>query len=162
MTQMSQTAICNRHHSLERRLWRLLLLSLYRVAGNALVMAQELIAGRGASEGTYRKRPDQIVPPRPAGLPGSTRPSRSLPWVPIPTFPTFPTFSPYECYLTVLSDGIWPPKQCTGLKDIKKYIACKKYIIITPRVPGPSAVPTEVVPTRIKRVTRRARNGARN
>jgi hypothetical protein len=44
MTQMSQTAICNRHHSLERRLWRLLLLSLYRVAGNALVMAQELIA----------------------------------------------------------------------------------------------------------------------
>ena len=44
ITQMSQTAVCNRHHSLDQQLCRWLLLSLDRLAGNHLVMTQELIA----------------------------------------------------------------------------------------------------------------------
>lgn len=44
ITQMSQTAACNRHHSLDQQLCRWLLLSLDRLAGNQLVMTQELIA----------------------------------------------------------------------------------------------------------------------
>jgi hypothetical protein len=44
ITQMSQTAVCNRHHSLEQQLCRWLLLSLDRVPGNELHMTQELIA----------------------------------------------------------------------------------------------------------------------
>jgi len=43
-TQMSQTAVCNRHHSIVQQLCRLLLLSLDRLGGNQLVMTQELIA----------------------------------------------------------------------------------------------------------------------
>jgi CRP-like cAMP-binding protein len=44
ITQMSQTAVCNRHHSLDQQLCRWLLLSLDRLQGEELVMAQELIA----------------------------------------------------------------------------------------------------------------------
>jgi len=44
ITQMSQTAVCNRHHSLDKQLCRWLLLSLDRLQGNELVMTQELIA----------------------------------------------------------------------------------------------------------------------
>jgi CRP-like cAMP-binding protein len=44
ITQMSQTAVCNRHHSLHQQLCRWLLLSLDRLRGNELVMTQELIA----------------------------------------------------------------------------------------------------------------------
>jgi CRP-like cAMP-binding protein len=44
ITQMSQTAVCNRHHSLDQQLCRWLLLSLDRLEGNQLVMTQELIA----------------------------------------------------------------------------------------------------------------------
>ena len=44
MTQMAQTAVCNRHHSLDQQLCRWLLLSLDRLTGNELVMTQELIA----------------------------------------------------------------------------------------------------------------------
>lgn len=44
ITQMSQTAVCNRHHSLDQQLCRWLLLSLDRLSGNELVMTQELIA----------------------------------------------------------------------------------------------------------------------
>jgi CRP-like cAMP-binding protein len=44
LTQMAQTAVCNRHHSLDQQLCRWLLLSLDRLAGNELVMTQELIA----------------------------------------------------------------------------------------------------------------------
>ena len=44
ITQMSQTAVCNRHHSLDQQLCRWLLLSLDRLTGNNLVMTQELIA----------------------------------------------------------------------------------------------------------------------
>jgi len=44
MAQMSQTAVCNRHHTLDRQLCRWLLLSLDRITGNQLVMTHELIA----------------------------------------------------------------------------------------------------------------------
>lgn len=44
ITQMSQTAVCNRHHSLDQQLCRWLLLSLDRLESNELVMTQELIA----------------------------------------------------------------------------------------------------------------------
>ena len=44
ITQMVQTAACNRHHSLDQQLCRWLLLSLDRLSGNDLVMTQELIA----------------------------------------------------------------------------------------------------------------------
>ncbi len=45
MNQMSQIAVCNRHHSIEQRLCRWLLQSLDRLPGNELTMTQELIAG---------------------------------------------------------------------------------------------------------------------
>jgi CRP-like cAMP-binding protein len=44
LTQMFQTAVCNRHHSLEQQLCRWLLLSLDRLPSNELKMTQELIA----------------------------------------------------------------------------------------------------------------------
>jgi CRP-like cAMP-binding protein len=44
ITQMSQTAVCNRHHSVDQQLSRWLLLSLDRLHGNELNMTQELIA----------------------------------------------------------------------------------------------------------------------
>ena len=44
ITQMSQTAVCNRHHSIDQQLCRWLLLSLDRLQTNELVMTQELIA----------------------------------------------------------------------------------------------------------------------
>jgi CRP-like cAMP-binding protein len=44
ITQMAQTAVCNRHHSLDQQLCRWLLLSLDRLDSNLLVMTQELIA----------------------------------------------------------------------------------------------------------------------
>ncbi len=44
ITQMTQTAVCNRHHSLDQQLCRWLLLSLDRLHSDELVMTQELIA----------------------------------------------------------------------------------------------------------------------
>lgn len=44
ITQMAQTAVCNRHHSVDQQLCRWLLLSLDRLPGNHLTMTQELIA----------------------------------------------------------------------------------------------------------------------
>ena len=44
ITQMSQTAVCNRHHTLDQQLCRWLMLSLDRLRGSELVMTQELIA----------------------------------------------------------------------------------------------------------------------
>jgi CRP-like cAMP-binding protein len=60
ITQMAQTAVCNRHHSLDQQLCRWLLLSLDRLRGNELVMTQELIANmlgvrrEGVSEGALK------------------------------------------------------------------------------------------------------------
>lgn len=44
LTQMAQTAVCNRHHSLDQQLCRWLLLSMDRLLSNQLKMTQELIA----------------------------------------------------------------------------------------------------------------------
>ncbi|WP_295990832.1 Crp/Fnr family transcriptional regulator [Rugamonas sp.] len=44
LTQMSQTAVCNRHHTVEQQLCRWLLLTLDRLDGSEFVMTQELIA----------------------------------------------------------------------------------------------------------------------
>lgn len=44
LTQMAQTAVCNRHHAIDQQLCRWLLLSMDRLAGNKLTMTQELIA----------------------------------------------------------------------------------------------------------------------
>ena len=60
ITQMAQTAVCNRHHSLDQQLCRWLLLSLDRLTGNDLVMTQELIANmlgvrrEGVTEGALK------------------------------------------------------------------------------------------------------------
>jgi CRP-like cAMP-binding protein len=44
MTQVAQTAVCNRHHSVDQQLCRWLLLSLDRLVANQLIMTQALIA----------------------------------------------------------------------------------------------------------------------
>jgi CRP-like cAMP-binding protein len=60
ITQMAQTAVCNRHHSLDKQLCRWLLLSLDRLQGDELLMTQELIANmlgvrrEGVTEGAMR------------------------------------------------------------------------------------------------------------
>ena len=60
LTQMAQTAVCNRHHSLDQQLCRWLLLSLDRLSSNELVMTQELIANmlgvrrEGVTEGALK------------------------------------------------------------------------------------------------------------
>jgi CRP-like cAMP-binding protein len=60
ITQMAQTAVCNRHHSLDQQLCRWLLLSLDRVQGNELEMTQESIANalgvrrEGVTEAAHR------------------------------------------------------------------------------------------------------------
>jgi CRP-like cAMP-binding protein len=60
ITQMAQTAVCNRHHSLDQQLCRWLLLSLDRLRGPELVMTQELIANmlgvrrEGVTEGALK------------------------------------------------------------------------------------------------------------
>ena len=60
ITQMSQTAVCNRHHSLDQQLCRWLLLSMDRLPGDELVMTQELIANmlgvrrEGVTEGAMK------------------------------------------------------------------------------------------------------------
>jgi len=45
MTQMSQTAVCNRHHSVEQQLCRWLLVTLDRLPSDRIVMTQEMVAG---------------------------------------------------------------------------------------------------------------------
>ena len=60
ITQMAQTAVCNRHHSLDQQLCRWLLLSLDRLPGDELLMTQELIANmlgvrrEGVTEGAVK------------------------------------------------------------------------------------------------------------
>jgi CRP-like cAMP-binding protein len=64
ITQMAQTAVCNRHHSLHQQVCRWLLLSLDRLHGNDLVMTQELIGNmlgvRRASVTAEAKRLQQM------------------------------------------------------------------------------------------------------
>ena len=67
ITQMSQTAVCNRHHSLDQQLCRWLLLSLDRLEGSELVMTQELIANmlgvrrEGVTEGATKLQNASLI-----------------------------------------------------------------------------------------------------
>jgi CRP-like cAMP-binding protein len=67
ITQMAQTAVCNRHHSLDQQLCRWLLLSLDRLQDNELVMTQELIANmlgvrrEGVTEGALKLQQDELI-----------------------------------------------------------------------------------------------------
>ena len=67
ITQMSQTAVCNRHHSLDEQLCRWLLLSLDRLPGAELVMTQELIANmlgvrrEGVTEGALKLQQSGLI-----------------------------------------------------------------------------------------------------
>jgi CRP-like cAMP-binding protein len=67
ITQMAQTAVCNRHHSIEQQLCRWLLLSLDRLASYELSMTQELIANmlgvrrEGVTEAAGNLQKDGII-----------------------------------------------------------------------------------------------------
>ncbi len=67
ITQMAQTAVCNRHHSVEQQLSRWLLLTLDRLPSNELVMTQELVASmlgvrrEGITEAAGKLQHDGII-----------------------------------------------------------------------------------------------------
>ena len=67
LTQMAQTAVCNRHHSLDQQLCRWLLLSLDRLEGRELEMTQELIANmlgvrrEGVTEGALKLQKSGLI-----------------------------------------------------------------------------------------------------
>lgn len=67
ITQMTQTGVCNRHHSVEQQLCRWLLLSLDRLPGNSLDMTQDLIASmlgvrrEGVTEAAGRLQRDGLI-----------------------------------------------------------------------------------------------------
>jgi CRP-like cAMP-binding protein len=67
ITQMSQTAVCNRHHALDKQLCRWLLLSLDRLSGDELKMTQELIANmlgvrrEGVTEAAGKLQADGLI-----------------------------------------------------------------------------------------------------
>jgi CRP-like cAMP-binding protein len=67
ITQMAQTAVCNRHHSIEQQLCRWLLLSADRLPSNELKMTQELIANmlgvrrEGVTESAGKLQADSII-----------------------------------------------------------------------------------------------------
>jgi CRP-like cAMP-binding protein len=67
ITQMAQTAVCNRHHSVDQQLCRWLLLSLDRLPANELVMTQELIANmlgvrrEGVTEAAGKLQADGLI-----------------------------------------------------------------------------------------------------
>lgn len=67
ITQMTQTAVCTRHHSLAQQLSRRLLLSLDRLQNNELMMTQELIASmlgvrrEGVTEAAHKLQEDGVI-----------------------------------------------------------------------------------------------------
>ena len=67
VTQISQTAVCNRHHSVEQQLCRWLLLTLDRLPSNELAITQELIAGmlgvrrEGITEAAGRLQKAEVI-----------------------------------------------------------------------------------------------------
>ena len=67
ISQMSQTAVCNRHHSLDQQLCRWLLMSIDKLQGNELVMTQELIANmlgvrrEGVTEGATKLQNANLI-----------------------------------------------------------------------------------------------------
>jgi CRP-like cAMP-binding protein len=80
ITQTTQTAACNRHHSVEQRLCRWLLLTLDRVPSRELIMTQELVAGMlGVREGM---RPPACTPVSSATAAATLRCSSGPDWKP--------------------------------------------------------------------------------
>jgi CRP-like cAMP-binding protein len=81
ITQMTQTAVCNRHHAVHQQLCRWLLLMLDRLASDEVRMTQELIANRRATRRRHRGRgpapggrPDRVQPrPHPGAGPAAAR-----------------------------------------------------------------------------------------
>lgn len=67
VTQIAQTAVCNRHHTLDQQLCRWLLLRMDRMAGNELVITQALIAGmlgvrrEGITEAALKLQADGLI-----------------------------------------------------------------------------------------------------
>ena len=67
ITQMAQTAVCNRHHALDQQLCRWLLLSLDRLQDSELLMTQELIANmlgvrrEGVTEAAGKLQADGVI-----------------------------------------------------------------------------------------------------
>jgi CRP-like cAMP-binding protein len=67
ITQVTQTAVCNRHHSVEQQLCRWLLLTLDRVSSKELVMTQELVASmlgvrrEGVTEAAGKLKVDGLI-----------------------------------------------------------------------------------------------------
>jgi len=67
LTQMGQTAVCNRHHTVDQQLCRWLLLSLDRLPSNQLSMTQELIANmlgvrrEGVTEAACKLQKDGLI-----------------------------------------------------------------------------------------------------
>lgn len=67
ITQTTQTAVCNRHHTIDQQFCRWLLLSLDRLDSNELVMTQELIANmlgvrrEGVTEATHKIQAEGII-----------------------------------------------------------------------------------------------------
>lgn len=67
ITQMAQTAVCNRHHAIDQQLCRWMLLSLDRLPGNELRMTQELIANmlgvrrEGVTEAAGKLQTDGLI-----------------------------------------------------------------------------------------------------
>ena len=67
VTQIAQTAVCNRHHSVDQQLCRWLLLSLDRLEGPQLTMTQELIANmlgvrrEGVTEAALKLQRDGLI-----------------------------------------------------------------------------------------------------
>ncbi|MDE2148194.1 MAG: Crp/Fnr family transcriptional regulator [Burkholderiales bacterium] len=67
ITQMAQTAVCNRHHTVDQQLCRWLLMSLDRLQGNELVMTHELIANmlgvrrEGVTEAAFKLQRDGLI-----------------------------------------------------------------------------------------------------
>ncbi|MDQ2972606.1 MAG: Crp/Fnr family transcriptional regulator [Rhodanobacteraceae bacterium] len=108
VTQMGQTAVCNRHHSLEQQFCRWLLMSLDRLPSNELSMTQELIANmlgvrrEGVTEAAGRLQNAGVISYSRGRITVLDRPrleklscecyevvrqefARLLPWAPLPT-----------------------------------------------------------------------------
>ncbi|MEO7055256.1 MAG: Crp/Fnr family transcriptional regulator [Caldimonas sp.] len=107
MTQMAQTAVCNRHHSLDQQLCRWLLLSLDRLQGQELVMTQELIANmlgvrrEGVTEGALKLQKANLISYARGHITVLDRPGREK--------------RSCECYAVVKKeyDRLLPPRQAT-------------------------------------------------
>lgn len=80
ITQMAQTAVCNRHHSIDQQLCRWLLLSLDRLPSNELAMTQELIANmlgvrrEGVTEAAGKLQAAGLIPYRRGKITALDRP----------------------------------------------------------------------------------------